>query len=77
MDFRQEYRKKYPDKDITLELFYSNHGVSKYHATWVGEWSEKDLVNYADNGIAIYGGRIDDYADNGGVKSGVVCVYYD
>ena len=79
MDYCEKFRKENPDKKITFTNFYQQAaGTTKYGATWWGDWTEEELINYADNGTGNYGGRLESVRTNiDGSKTGTICVYYD
>lgn len=77
---REEFLKANPDKGIVKfsGMFSQGWGTSKYQLTWKGDWTEEELINYCDNSINNFGGRIENLRNNAdGTKTGTVCVYYD
>lgn len=79
MDYRKEFLESNPDKKIKYLSMYSQiAGTSKYLVVWEGKWSNEELINYCDNSMSNFGGRVEHIKDNeDGTKSGTVCVYYD
>ena len=81
IDYRTRFRQDPKNKDKSIQYkgsYCTGVGTTKYWATWSGDWTTEELVNYSDNGTGNFGGRIDKYREHlDGTKSGIICVYYD
>ena len=81
LDYCERFRQDPKNKDKEISYTGSNCtgvGTTKYWATWWGDWTTEELINYSDNSTGNFGGRIDNYKENeDGTKSGIICVYYD